>query len=184
MTMTVLPWFHPNPRESQIQLDVVPSGVLHALARGEAHSISAQFVSPYLMGPDCMSLWRFRSAQTIGNPFDIPWVTRLIRDPEITMPVGVAGFHGAPDTAGTVEIGYRVDPAWRRRGYAKRSIEILLAAARSHPDVETVRASVRPDNTPSIALVTIYGFTPVGEQWDEEDGLETIYELPVSAESA
>ncbi len=30
----------------------------------------------------------------------------------------------------------------------------------------------------------MYGFTPVGEQWDEEDGLETIYELPVSEESA
>lgn len=176
--MTVLPWFHPKPRESQVQLDVVPSGVIDALARGEAHSVAAQYVSPYLMGPDCLSLWRLRSAQIAADPLDIPWVTRLIRDPEITMPVGVAGFHGAPDQAGMVEIGYRVDPAWRRRGYAKRSIEILLAAAQSHPDVQTVRASVSPDNRPSIALVTLYGFTPVGEQWDEEDGLETIYELP------
>lgn len=85
---------------------------------------------------------------------------------------------GAPDEAGIVEIGYRVDPAWRRRGYAKRSVEILLAAAQSHTDVQTIRASVSPDNSPSIALVTAFGFTPVGEQWDEEDGLETIYELP------
>lgn len=182
--MTVLPWFHPKPRESQVQLDVVPRGVIDALARGEAHSIAAQYVSLYLMGPDCLSLWRLRSAQIAADPLDIPWVTRLIRDPEITMPVGVAGFHGAPDHAGMVEIGYRVDPAWRRRGYAKRSIEILLAVAQNHPDVQTIRASVSPDNSPSIALVTTYGFTPVGEQWDEEDGLETIYELPASAESA
>lgn len=74
------------------------------------------------MGPDCLSLWRPRSAQIAADPLDIPWVTPLIRDPEITMPVGVAGFHGALDHAGMVEIGYRVDPAWRRRGYAKRSM--------------------------------------------------------------
>lgn len=40
MMMTVLPWFHPKPRESQVQLDVVPSGVIDALARGEAQSIA------------------------------------------------------------------------------------------------------------------------------------------------
>jgi ribosomal-protein-alanine N-acetyltransferase len=89
------------------------------------------------------------------------------------MPVGVAGFHGAPDETGSVEIGYRVDPEQRRRSYARRSVEILMAEARRHPDVQTIRATMSSDNLPSIALVTAYGFAPNGEQWDEEDGLET-----------
>jgi len=178
--MTEIPWFHPQPRESQIQLDVLPSGVIHALARGEGGMIASRYVSPYLIGPDCSSLWRMRSEQILATPSDIPWITRLIVDPAKTMPVGVAGFHGAPDETGTVEIGYRVDPEQRRRSYARRSVEILIAEARRHPDVQTIRATIRPDNLTSIALVAAYGFSPNGEQWDEEDGLETIYELPAS----
>jgi RimJ/RimL family protein N-acetyltransferase len=41
-----------------------------------------------------------------------------------------------------------------------------------------VRASVRPDSLASRALVESFGFVPVGQQWDDEDGLETIYERP------
>jgi [ribosomal protein S5]-alanine N-acetyltransferase len=40
-----------------------------------------------------------------------------------------------------------------------------------------VRASIRPDNTASRALVAQFRFVEVGEQWDDEDGLETIFEL-------
>jgi RimJ/RimL family protein N-acetyltransferase len=76
-----------------------------------------------------------------------------------------------------VEIGYAVDPAYRRRGYARAALEALLARAASEPGVQTVRVSIRPDNTPSYALASQYGFTQVGEQWDEEDGLEIIYEV-------
>jgi hypothetical protein len=41
-----------------------------------------------------------------------------------------------------------------------------------------VRASVRPDNIASTALVDSCGFVAVGQQWDEEDGLRTVYERP------
>jgi len=43
--------------------------------------------------------------------------------------------------------------------------------------VHTVRASIRPDNVASRALVAQYGFVEVGEQWDDEDGLETVFEV-------
>jgi ribosomal-protein-alanine N-acetyltransferase len=43
--------------------------------------------------------------------------------------------------------------------------------------VTRVRASVRPDNAPSLRLVRRWGFTEVGEQWDDEDGLETVFEV-------
>ncbi len=49
--------------------------------------------------------------------------------------------------------------------------------AAREPDVRTVRASIRPDQASSVALVAQHGFRRVGEQWDEEYGLETVLEV-------
>lgn len=43
--------------------------------------------------------------------------------------------------------------------------------------MQTVRATISPDNEASRNLVLQYGFVEVGEQWDGEDGLETIFEV-------
>jgi RimJ/RimL family protein N-acetyltransferase len=79
-----------------------------------------------------------------------------------------------------VEIGYAVDPAYRRRGYARAALEALLQRAAHEPRVNTVRVTISPGNTASYALASQYGFAEVGEQWDEEDGLEIIYEVAAS----
>ena len=42
-----------------------------------------------------------------------------------------------------------------------------------------VRVSISPDNVASYRLASQYGFTEVGEQCDNEDGLEIVYELDV-----
>ncbi len=73
-------------------------------------------------------------------------------------------------------------PRQRRRGFARAALEALLRRARDEPAVRTVRASIAPGNTASRDLVVQYGFTPVGEQWDEEDGWEVVFE--VSADPA
>jgi ribosomal-protein-alanine N-acetyltransferase len=39
--------------------------------------------------------------------------------------VGSAGFKGRPDATGCVEIGYGVEPAWRRRGFATEAVSRL-----------------------------------------------------------
>jgi RimJ/RimL family protein N-acetyltransferase len=93
--------------------------------------------------------------------------------------VGHAGYHGPPDPSGMVEIGYTVDPAYRRRGYARAALEALLQRATREPQVHTARVSIRPDNIASYRLASQYGFVEVGEQWDDEDGLEIIYEVAV-----
>jgi RimJ/RimL family protein N-acetyltransferase len=54
---------------------------------------------------------------------------------------------------------------------------VLLDRALHEQEVRTVRATISPDNTASRALVLQYGFVEVGEQWDDEDGLETIFEV-------
>jgi RimJ/RimL family protein N-acetyltransferase len=78
-----------------------------------------------------------------------------------------------------VEIGYAIDPLCRRRGHARAALKILLEVAASDSRVNIVRASVRPDNLASRALIDQHGFRVVGEQWDDEDGLEVILEILV-----
>jgi RimJ/RimL family protein N-acetyltransferase len=75
-----------------------------------------------------------------------------------------------------VEIGYAVDPACRRRGYARAALEALLQRAAREPRVRTVRVTISPGNVASYQLASQYGFTGTGQQWDDEDGLEIIYE--------
>jgi RimJ/RimL family protein N-acetyltransferase len=118
-----------------------------------------------------------RSEQAEEDPASAEWVTGVIWDEAQPVAVGRAGYHGPPDQAGMVEIGYAVDPAYRRRGYARAALEALLRRAAHEPGVKTVRVSISPDNTASYALASQYGFAKVGEQWDDEDGLEIIYEV-------
>ena len=54
----------------------------------------------------------------------------------------------------------------------------VLAEVDSMPEVAVVRASISPDNTGSLATIRGLGFAKVGEQWDEDDGLEELWERP------
>jgi RimJ/RimL family protein N-acetyltransferase len=158
-----------------VQLD---PGTLGALASGAVPTASPVPLTDHLAGPENRPLWRRRSRQIEEDPAAAAWVTGVVWDPEIRTAVGRAGFHGPPDESGMVEVGYAIDPEYRRRGYARAALAVLLARAAVEPAVTTVRASVRPDNTASRALVAEFGFAAVGEQWDDEDGLETVYERP------
>jgi len=91
--------------------------------------------------------------------------------------VGHAGFHGPPDRAGLVEIAYSVAPEHRRQGYARAMLVELLRRAAADAEVRTVRATISPDNAGSLATIAGFGFVHVGEQWDELDGRELIFEV-------
>ncbi len=175
MDITETPWT--SRGSAPVELVQVPAKQIHAMAGGSA----VAGLSPFLGVPESRWLWQIRSAQISADPIDHPWITRLIVDTTTGTTVGLAGFHGPPDDRGMVEIGYRVDPAWQRRGYARAALEILIFVAQTHPRVRVLRATISPDNAASIALVAQYGFRVVGEQWDEQDGLETIYEIDAAA---
>jgi RimJ/RimL family protein N-acetyltransferase len=80
---------------------------------------------------------------------------------------------------GRVEIGYDVVAGRRRRGYAREAIVGLAAWAFTTGRARVCVASVSPDNAPSLALVDSLGFRQVGEQIDEIDGLELVFECPL-----
>jgi RimJ/RimL family protein N-acetyltransferase len=155
---------------------------LAALAAGDldaATQLTGLPLTPYTVSEERIGVWRRRATQVVEQPEDLPWVTGVLVDEDTGDVVGGAGFHAAPDADGMVEVGYGVDPEFRRRGYARAALLLMIDRARADASVHVFRVTVSPDNAASLGLVAQLPFVEVGEQWDEEDGLETIFELPV-----
>ena len=168
-----------TPRVEIVQLD---AAALRGLGDGDqaaAERTSPVPLSPYLAGDECRRVWEIRAEQVVEDPASATWITGIVWDPDRRLAVGRAGYHGPPDADGMVEVGYSIDPQFRRQGYARAALRVLLARAEAEPDVRTFRATISPDNLASRDLVLAHGLVEVGEQWDDEDGLEIIYELPV-----
>lgn len=152
---------------------------LSALLAGDRPAAEAEL--GFALGDEFLSdrakwLWQYRLDQLAGDPSAFGWLVKLAVVDDVV--VGYAGFHGPPDADGMVEIGYTVDPPYRRRGHARSILTALLEHAAAEPAVRTVRASISPTNQASLATIAGFGFVENGEQWDEEDGLELIFERP------
>jgi RimJ/RimL family protein N-acetyltransferase len=162
----------------QVDLVPLPLAAMDALLAGDleaASGLAGVQLTPYILEHGW--LWEIRAEQVRRDPAAAEWVARAAVVDGVV--VGHAGFHGPPDDAGMVEVAYSVDPAYRRRGYATAMLEAAIAWAAADPAVRTVRASISPDNAASLATLRPFGFVEVGEQWDEEDGLELLFERPV-----
>ncbi len=154
--------------------------VLIALLGGDlarARRLAGIALTEYFASTSMHWLWQLRLDQMTADPSSRPWLVRAGVDERTGEVVGHAGFHGPPDDHGMVEVGYSVDPRLRRRGYARAMLRALIDEARNAPAVTTVRASISPTNEASLATIAGFGFVPVGEQWDERDGRELVFEL-------
>ncbi|KAJ6790054.1 hypothetical protein PWT90_03965 [Aphanocladium album] len=184
MTITDEPWVSAAAEAAHRQLIQLPLPVLDALAANDLQSArnlsNNPNISSYIASDECSGVWKRRAGQIRENPGDAIWVTRLVVDSQTGAVVGRAGFHGPPDGNGMVEVGYSIDPLCRRQGHARAALKIMLDVAAADPRVKVVRASIQPSNFASKAVVAKYGFTEVGEQWDEEDGLEKVLEVDVA----
>ncbi|WP_405119690.1 GNAT family N-acetyltransferase [Pseudomonas leptonychotis] len=76
--------------------------------------------------------------------------------------IGAAGYHGPPDSTGTVEIGYSVLPEWQNHGYASEMVKLLVTHALSFEGVSLLVAHTRIENPASIAVLSRCGFVPAG----------------------
>jgi ribosomal-protein-alanine N-acetyltransferase len=82
-------------------------------------------------------------------------LTRKHEPPKV---IGICGFKGRPDRAGSVEIGYSVLPSWRIQGYATEAVDRLVAWAFSHQNVVEVAAETLPHLRQSIRVMEKNGF--------------------------
>ena len=156
---------------------------VEALAAGDVATASTRCgtdLTPFIA--DERWLWRLRLRQLEDSPDDLEWIARpavALDGPDAGQVVAHIGLHGAPDAEGRVEVGYTVDPLCRCRGHARALLTQLITQLESDPRVHLLRASISPENAPSLATIAGLGFRPVGEQWDDEDGPELLFERPV-----
>jgi [ribosomal protein S5]-alanine N-acetyltransferase len=128
---------------------------------------------------------RYRMRQLAEDPSARPWLVRaLVRRAPLREMIGSAGFHGPPGINGkkdpaAVELGYTIFEPHRGRGYATEAAQALMDWAVAEKGIRRFIASVAPTNAPSLAIVKKLGFVETGEQWDEEDGLELVFERSV-----
>jgi len=168
----------PPPVLSGPRLDLVLVTVEQLLARAASDGpVDLGYDDPHdVLGPRDSPL-HHRVPQVLADPSVNPWLVRLAVLRGTGQIVGLVNFHGAPDESGMVEIGYRVLPEHRRRGYATEMASTMWAYAATLPAVRVLRATFTPDNEGSRAIIEAAGLAQVGEQWDDEDGLELVYEI-------
>ncbi|MBU3643243.1 MAG: GNAT family N-acetyltransferase [Candidatus Nanopelagicaceae bacterium] len=135
------------------------------------------FTNPYKHLVEGPSPLRHRIPRVKKDPaFAEIGLVLAIADGEI---VGSAGFHDYPDENGMIEIGFGIVPEKQGLGYGTELLHGMWRAISNRPDVKILRYTVSPENAPSMHIIKKLEFELVGEQMDDEDGLELIYELPI-----
>ena len=171
----------PSIRTPRFELVSMSLPFMEALARRDLaaaeHLIGAKV--PTHMPEDLEHFLEFRIADLSADPSAQPWLGRAIvlDDPKAGRRViGSVGFHAPPDETGQVEIGYRVEPDYRRQGVASEVVRALFEWASREHGVTRFRAATAPDNVASQAVLRRFGFRQVGIQIDEYDGPELVFE--------
>jgi ribosomal-protein-alanine N-acetyltransferase len=162
------------PLLSLAQLDLIAAGDIGPVAEELDAALSPEWLD------DVRWLAGLRANQLRERPHDRPWLLRPIIRREPGLPaeaIGYLNFHSAPDQQGMAEVGYTLLPAARGQGYAIEAVRAAFEWATRVHGVKRFRASVAPDNERSLNLIRKLGFVQTGEQWDERDGLELVFEL-------
>ena len=122
---------------------------------------------------------QYRLAQLEVDPSARQWLGRamILHDEHGgDRVVGTIGFHGPPDEQGRLEIGYSVDPDYRRRGLAREAVRALFDWAATTHGVRRFIASISPTNEASLGLAAGFAFKQTGSHMDDIDGLELVLE--------
>ena len=169
-------------RSERLELPLLSLSQLERLAAREGASVADELGAalPQSWLDEVEWLAGLRAQQLRLRPADGPWLLRPILcigpDGSRTA-IGYLNFHGGPDAQGRVEVGYTLLPDARGHGYAIEAVRAAFDWATRVHGVTRFRAAVAPDNERSRNLVLKLGFRQTGEQWDEVDGLELVYEL-------
>jgi RimJ/RimL family protein N-acetyltransferase len=119
----------------------------------------------------------WRVPQVKDNPLLNKWFVRWIVLRETGEIIGSTSFHAPPNADGMIEIGLGIHENFRNQGFAKESLRGMWEWVLMDPTVKLLRYTVSPTNVPSIRVVNSFGFELKGQQIDEEDGPEDIFEM-------
>jgi len=146
--------------------------------RDDAQALSGKtFTNPLRVLIDFQGPLAWRVPQVKENPEVNKWFVRWAVLRSTQEVIGSSSFHGAPDINGMMEIGLGVEAAFQGQGFGREILQGMWGWVVTEPGVNTLRYTVSPTNTASIALINLLGFDYMGEQLDEVDGPESIYEM-------
>ena len=138
------------------------------------------YTNPYRQLMDDSGPLAWRVPQVKIDPTVNKWFVRWIVQKSTHEIIGSSSFHGEPNENGMIEIGLGIDPKFQNQGYGFEALTGMWGWVCGQEGVKTLRYTVSITNLPSIALVNKFGFTRIGEQLDEIDGPEEIYEMSAS----
>ena len=139
--------------------------------------VGETFTNPLRTLIDFQGPLRWRVPQVKADPAINKWFVRWIVLKENREVIGSISFHSAPDEQGMMEIGLGIETQYQNQGYAKEALLGMWRWVLTFPEVKILRYTVSPENLPSIAVIKYFGFDFKGQQIDDEDGPEDIYEM-------
>ena len=139
--------------------------------------VGETFTNPLRNLIDFQGPLAWRVPQVKADPATNKWFVRWIVLKENREIIGSTSFHGAPDDQGMMEIGLGIETQYQNQGYAKEALLGMWRWVLTFPEVKVLRYTVSLENRPSIAVIKYFGFDFKGQQIDEEDGPEDIYEM-------
>ena len=135
------------------------------LAGREAFSAAIGADVPENWPPELYESTAMRAALAqLQDPAEQGWSVwyLLSRKPTAPQVMGICGFKGMPDEAGSVEIGYSVLSQFRVHGYATEAVARLIVWAFSHQNVNEVTAETLPHLQQSIRVMEKNGLSFAG----------------------
>ena len=116
------------------------------------------------------------------TPHPTQWQFREIFLSSSNEKVGEINFHRSPagdefTPEGTVEVGVEIAEMYQRNGFASEALMAMWLWATEREEIKVLRYTVSATNHPSMRIIQKFGFTHVGQQNDDEDGPEEIFEM-------
>ena len=113
------------------------------------------------------------AARAAGEPGG--WVQFSVEERESGRLVGDVGLSPADGEPGVIKVGYTIDPAFQRRGYATEAVAALIDLAFERLDADVVRAYADADNIASIRVAERVGLRLIERfQHRDADGVWSI----------
>ncbi len=146
-------------------------------SKNEPDWLSEQISNPYrhlVEGPNPLK-HRIPRVQRDPNFADIGVVIAIEKSSREI--IGSSGFHDWPNDNGMIEIGFGIVPEKQNEGFGQELLIGMWREIIKNENVKVLRFAVSPTNEKSLHIITKFNFQLTGEQIDDEDGLELIYEL-------
>ena len=148
----------------RVELRQVPVGLARVLADPEADDPgSRSWARGYPLPGTVVAARKFlRQAEAAADGGNAQWGMFEIILRETGEVIGSIGFHGPPDEAGTVEIGYGIVVQYRGRGLMGESAVAICGLAWSRPGITRIIAQTAEANAASAGVLRHAGFREDG----------------------